>query len=237
MALFCHCSFGCTKVSNLITQLALGGSARLGRHDGVRGVHPGTIRRFVLAGLSVDVLLGDVQNMHRRRRQVRRVRHPCADPDCHDVPDEHSRPDRHRAHWPSAGVDSHLGCQNQLVYRIIAAALGLLWIGNYVPEEWRVLVFISVGVVFFAMQFLRPAREWQWLALAYAVIGYLRPGPCVLPVHRCVVWGSATGAASRRKSARQNPPMRSGKGSGGDRCARLVVQQLARRRPAGAVDA
>jgi hypothetical protein len=36
-----------------------------------------------------------------------------------------------------------------------------------------VLVFIAVGVVFFAMQFLRPAREWQWLALAYAVIGYL----------------------------------------------------------------
>ena len=61
----------------------------------------------------------------------------------------------------------------QLVYRIIAAALGLLWIGNYVPEEWRMLVFIAVGVVFFAMQFLRPAREWQWLALAYAVIGYL----------------------------------------------------------------
>ncbi|MBT6789503.1 MAG: DUF2339 domain-containing protein [Verrucomicrobia bacterium] len=63
--------------------------------------------------------------------------------------------------------------KTQLVYRIIAAALGLLWIGNYVPEEWRVLVFISVGVVFFTMQFLRPAREWQWLALAYAVIGYL----------------------------------------------------------------
>ena len=63
--------------------------------------------------------------------------------------------------------------KTQLVYRIIAAALGLLWIGNYVSEEWRVLVFISVGVVFFTMQFLRPAREWQWLALAYAVIGYL----------------------------------------------------------------
>ena len=63
--------------------------------------------------------------------------------------------------------------KTQLVYRIIAAALGLLWIGNYVPEEWRVLVFSSVGVAFFAMQFLRPAREWQWLALAYAVIGYL----------------------------------------------------------------
>jgi len=63
--------------------------------------------------------------------------------------------------------------ETQLVYRIIAAALGLLWIYNYVPEEWRVLVFIAVGVVFFAMQFLRPAREWQWLALAYAVIGYL----------------------------------------------------------------
>jgi hypothetical protein len=61
----------------------------------------------------------------------------------------------------------------QLVYRIIAAALGLLWISNFVPDEWRVLVFIAVGVVFFAMQFLRPAREWQWLALAYAVIGYL----------------------------------------------------------------
>ena len=61
----------------------------------------------------------------------------------------------------------------QLAYRIIAAALGLLWIGNFVPDEWRVLVFISVGAVFFAMQFLRPAREWQWLALAYAVIGYL----------------------------------------------------------------
>jgi len=62
----------------------------------------------------------------------------------------------------------------QLAYRIIAALLGLLWIYNYVPyEEWRVLVFISVGAVFFAMQFLRPAREWQWLALAYAVIGYL----------------------------------------------------------------
>ena len=81
-------------------------------HDGVRGVHPGTIRRFVFAGLSFDVLLGNVQNMHRKIRQVRRVRHPCADPDCHDVPDEHRRPDRHRAHWPSAGVDSHLGCQN-----------------------------------------------------------------------------------------------------------------------------
>ena len=63
--------------------------------------------------------------------------------------------------------------KTQLVYRIIAAALGLLWIGNYVPEEWRVLVFIAVGVVFFAMQFLGPAREWQWLALAYAMIGYL----------------------------------------------------------------
>jgi len=61
----------------------------------------------------------------------------------------------------------------QLAYRIIAAALGLLWISNFVPDEWRVLVFVSVGVVFFAMQFLRPAREWQWLALAYAVIGYL----------------------------------------------------------------
>ena len=61
----------------------------------------------------------------------------------------------------------------QLAYRIIAAALGLLWIGNYVPEEWRVLVFVSVGATFFAVQFLRPAREWQWLALAYAVIGYL----------------------------------------------------------------
>ena len=35
------------------------------------------------------------------------------------------------------------------------------------------LVFIAVGVAFFAIQFLRPAREWQWLALAYAVIGYL----------------------------------------------------------------
>ena len=61
----------------------------------------------------------------------------------------------------------------QLAYRIAAAVLGLLWIGNYVPNEWQVLVFVSVGVVFFAMQFLRPAREWQWLALAYAVIGYL----------------------------------------------------------------
>ncbi|MDP6794862.1 MAG: DUF2339 domain-containing protein [Verrucomicrobiota bacterium] len=61
----------------------------------------------------------------------------------------------------------------QLAYRIAAAALGLLWIGNYVPNEWQVLVFVSVGVVFFAMQFLRPAREWQWLALAYAVVGYL----------------------------------------------------------------
>jgi len=61
----------------------------------------------------------------------------------------------------------------QLAYRIAAAVLGLLWIGNYVPNEWQVLVFVSVGVVFFAMQFLRPAREWQWLALAYAVVGYL----------------------------------------------------------------
>ena len=97
--------------------------------------------------------------------------------------------------------------KTQLVYRIIAAALGLLWIGNYVLEEWRVLVFIAVGVVFFAMQFLRPAREWQWLALAYAVIGYLAlagqfvDSPCVLAKSggdRCVVWGSATGAASAR---------------------------------------
>ena len=108
------------------------------------------------------------------RSEAKRVRHPCADPDRHDVPYEYWYPGCHRAHWPGAGVDSHLGCQwIQLVYRIIAAALGLLWIGNFVPDEWRVLVFIAVGAAFFAMQFLRPAREWQWLALAYAVIGYL----------------------------------------------------------------
>ena len=88
--------------------LALGGSARLGRYDGVRGVHQGTIRRFVLADLPVDVLLGDGEDLYGWRRQVR---HPCADPDCHDVPDEHRYPGCHYTHWPSAGVDSHLGCQ------------------------------------------------------------------------------------------------------------------------------
>ncbi len=62
----------------------------------------------------------------------------------------------------------------QLAYRISAAALGLLWIGKYVPDNWQVLVFVEVGVVFFIMQFFRPAREWQWLALAYAGIGGLR---------------------------------------------------------------
>ncbi|MBE87621.1 MAG: hypothetical protein CMO69_07800 [Verrucomicrobiales bacterium] len=61
----------------------------------------------------------------------------------------------------------------QLVYRVSAAALGLFWIGNYIPDDWQVLVFIEVGMVLFIMQFLRPAREWQWLALAYAAIGYL----------------------------------------------------------------
>ena len=103
-------------------------------------------------------------------------------PIAHDLLYEYWYPGCHRAHWTGAGDDIiHLGCQwIQLVYRIIAAALGLLWIGNFVPDEWRVLVFISVGVVFFAMQFLRPAREWQWLALAYAVIGYLVLGR---PVH------------------------------------------------------
>jgi len=61
----------------------------------------------------------------------------------------------------------------QLAYRVIAAALGLLWIDNYVPDAWQVLVYVGVGVALFAVQFVRPAREWQWLALAYAVVGYL----------------------------------------------------------------
>ena len=64
-------------------------------------------------------------------------------------------------------------CWVQLAYRIAAAALGLLWVGNYIIDEWQVLVFTTIGVAFFTLQFLRPAREWQWLALAYGVIGYL----------------------------------------------------------------
>ncbi|GIT06032.1 MAG: hypothetical protein CM1200mP29_14430 [Verrucomicrobiota bacterium] len=81
------------------------------------------------------------------------------------------------------------------------------WLGPFglelVPDEWHVLVFISGGVAFFAMQFPRPAREWQWLALAYAVIGYLL------------------------LAARSLIRMRFGK-AGGDRCA-VWVQQMARR--------
>ena len=59
----------------------------------------------------------------------------------------------------------------QLIYRVSAATLCLFWIGNYIPANWQVLVFIEVGMVFFMMQYLRPAREWQWLALAYALMG------------------------------------------------------------------
>jgi hypothetical protein len=60
----------------------------------------------------------------------------------------------------------------QLAYRIIAAALGLLWIHSFVPDEWQVLVFILVGVAFFAVQCLRSGREWEWAALVYALVGY-----------------------------------------------------------------
>ena len=35
------------------------------------------------------------------------------------------------------------------------------------------LVYGAGGVALFAVQFVGPAREWQWLALAYAVVGYL----------------------------------------------------------------
>ena len=61
----------------------------------------------------------------------------------------------------------------QLAYRIFAAVLGLFWIWNYIHLDWQVLVYIEVGVIFFIMQFLRPAREWKWLALAYSLIGCL----------------------------------------------------------------
>jgi hypothetical protein len=61
----------------------------------------------------------------------------------------------------------------QLVYRIIAAALGLLWIHSFVPPDWKVLVFILVGVAFFAVQCLRPGHKWLWPALAYALVGYI----------------------------------------------------------------
>ena len=60
----------------------------------------------------------------------------------------------------------------QLAYRIIAAALGLLWIHSFVPDEWQVLVFILVGVAFFAVQCLRSGREWELAALVYALVGY-----------------------------------------------------------------
>ena len=60
----------------------------------------------------------------------------------------------------------------QLAYRIIAAALGLLWIHSFVPDDWQVLVFILVGVAFFAVQCLRSGREWEWAALVYALVGY-----------------------------------------------------------------
>ena len=59
----------------------------------------------------------------------------------------------------------------QLIYRVSAATLCLFWIGNYIPSNWQVLVFIEVGMVFFMLQYLRPAREWQLLALAYALMG------------------------------------------------------------------
>ena len=49
-----------------------------------------------------------VEDCSARRR---RVRHPCADPDRHDVPYEYWYPGCHYTHWPGAGVDSHLGCQ------------------------------------------------------------------------------------------------------------------------------
>lgn len=60
----------------------------------------------------------------------------------------------------------------QLAYRIIAAALGLLWIHSFVPDDLQVLVFILIGVAFFAVQCLRSGREWEWAALVYALVGY-----------------------------------------------------------------
>ena len=64
----------------------------------------------------------------------------------------------------------------QLVYRIIAAALGLLWISNFVPDEWRVLVFIAVGVVFFrhAIPEARPRMAMAGAGLC----GDRVPRPC-----------------------------------------------------------
>ncbi len=61
----------------------------------------------------------------------------------------------------------------QTAYRIGAAALGLLWIYRFVPEEYRVLVTMVVAVLFLLANGWRPAKEWYWIAAAHAIVSGL----------------------------------------------------------------
>ena len=61
----------------------------------------------------------------------------------------------------------------QCVYRLVAGGMGLLWIMNFVADDYRVLVSAVVGVLLLLANSWKPAREWYWLALAYVGAGAL----------------------------------------------------------------
>ena len=61
----------------------------------------------------------------------------------------------------------------RLGYRILAAVLGAVWISNYVPNEWQVLVYMAVGFGLFIVPLVKAGGEWKWQALAYGALGYM----------------------------------------------------------------
>jgi len=61
----------------------------------------------------------------------------------------------------------------RLSYRILAAVLGAIWISNYVPNDWLVLVYVAVGFGLVVVPLVIAGEEWKWQALAFCVLGYI----------------------------------------------------------------
>lgn len=58
----------------------------------------------------------------------------------------------------------------QIVYRSVAAGLGLLWIFGFVPDEFRALTTAAGAAFFVAIQCWRPGMIWHWLAVNYIAV-------------------------------------------------------------------
>ena len=58
----------------------------------------------------------------------------------------------------------------QTAYRVIAGALGLLWIYCFVADDFRGLTTALAGTAFLIAHCWRPAKEWHSLSGAYLIV-------------------------------------------------------------------